>query len=221
MWPDLRVYALIDPAHVGTHELATLAGSLVKGGVTLVQLRDKASDTRLMIQHAMAVLRGLAGTGVPLLVNDRVDVALAVKAQGAHIGQEDMPAERARELLGPDAILGLSVRTRAEARAAPVHVLDYVALGGVFATSSKTNKTKPIGLDGLRDLAAIIRARQPGMPICAIAGIDQTNAGGVIAAGVDGIAVISALCKAEQPEQAARQLRSIVDGEINNKGRQA
>jgi thiamine-phosphate pyrophosphorylase len=153
---------------------------------------------------------------VPLLVNDRVDVALAAGADGVHVGQDDMAVADARRLLGDRAIIGLSVKSAAQASEAPVDLLDYVAIGGVFATTSKDNPDPPVGTDGLRAIAAAVHARaaklpKAKLPIAAIAGIDRRNAGDVIAAGADGVAVISALSMTADPTEAARDLRAIVD----------
>jgi thiamine-phosphate pyrophosphorylase len=136
-----------------------------------------------------------------------------------HIGWDDMPAEEARRLLGADAIIGLSIKTLEQAAAAPLDVLDYVAIGGVYATSSKDNTSAPIGTGGLRAIATAIRARKAKFPICAIAGITAANAGDVIAAGADGVSVISALLLAPQPAQAARELRRAVDEALARRGR--
>lgn len=208
--PDVRLYLLIDPAQCGGHDPLALARLAVRGGVSLVQLRDKRGRTRDAVAHAKSLKKLLAPAGVPLLVNDRVDVALAARADGVHLGQDDMPAETARKLLGPRAIIGLSVRSEDEARAAPVELIDYVGLGGVFETVSKTNTSAPVGLDGLARIAAVLRERRPGLPVCAIAGINETNAGDVIRAGADGVAVISAIAAAADPGAAARRLRDTV-----------
>jgi thiamine-phosphate pyrophosphorylase len=177
----------------------------------LIQLRDKHGATRRMIEEARAIHAALAGTGVPLVVNDRVDVALAAEADGVHVGQDDMRVEDARRLLGPKAIIGLSIKTVAQTNAAPVDQLDYVGVGGVYATTSKDNPDPPIGIAGLRDIVTALRARRRGLPICGIAGIEAGNAGAVIEAGADGVAVISALSMQADPERAARQLRAVVD----------
>jgi thiamine-phosphate pyrophosphorylase len=215
---DLRVYALVDPEHAGGHALADLARLIVQGGATLVQLRDKHSETRRMIEHARAIKAALAPFNVPLLINDRVDVALACGADGVHVGQSDMAVDDARRLLGPDAVIGLSIKTTAQAEAAPVDLLDYVGVGGVFATTSKDNTSAPIGAAGLARIADVLRRRAPGFPVCGIAGIDAGNAAEVIAAGADGVAVISALSLKRDPQAAARELRRIVDAAIGKKG---
>src|SRR4029077_12677947 len=166
----------------------------------LVQLRDKRGDTRSMVERARALKAALAPFGVPLLINDRVDVALAAGADGAHVGQDDMAVADARRLLGRDAIVGLSVKTAAQAEAAPIELLDYVGIGGVFATTSKDNPDPPIGVAGFARIGAVFRRRAPQLPLCAIAGIDASNAGSVVAAGADGVAVISALSLAPNPQ---------------------
>jgi thiamine-phosphate pyrophosphorylase len=214
MTVDLRLYALVDPEHAGGRDLAELSRLVAQGGATLVQLRDKRSDTRPMVEHARAIKAALAPFNIPLLVNDRVDVALASGAAGVHVGQQDMAVEDARRLLGPRAIIGLSIKTVAQAEAAPIDLLDYVGVGGVFATSSKDNPNPPIGPAGLARIADIFRRRAPGFPLCGIAGIDASNAGEAIAAGAGGVAVISALSLQADPQAAARALRSVVDAAL-------
>jgi thiamine-phosphate pyrophosphorylase len=217
MRADLRLYALVDPARAAGWRLPDLARRVAEGGATLVQLRDKQSGTRAMVEEARAIKAALAPARVPFVVNDRVDVALAAGADGVHIGQDDMAPADARRLLGPDAIIGLSVKTVAQARAAPLDLLSYVAIGGVFATMSKDNPDPPVGIEGLKAIVAAARARVPGFPVCAIAGIEESNAADVIAAGADGIAVISALSYAPEPRQAAARLRRLVDAALQRR----
>ena len=212
---DLRLYALLDPAQRGGRDLAEIA-RLIGGAATLLQLRDKHGTTRAMIEEAKAIKAALPD--VPLLINDRVDVALAAKADGVHIGWDDMEAADARRLLGKSAIIGLSLKTVVQAQSAPLDHLDYVAIGGVFATRSKDNPDPPVGLGGLRTIIDVVRKREPSMPVVAIAGIEAGNAAGVIAAGADGIAVISALSLAPDPAAAATELREIVDRALAQRG---
>jgi thiamine-phosphate pyrophosphorylase len=214
---DLRLYALVDPERAAGWTSPDLARRVAEGGATLVQLRDKRSDTRALIAEARAIKAALGPLRVPFIVNDRVDVALVAGADGVHVGQEDMEVADARRLLGPQAIIGLSVKTLAQAQAAPLQHLDYVAIGGVFPTTSKDNPTH-IGADGLRQIAAAVRARSPGFPVCAIAGITEANAADVIAADADGIAVISALSFAPDPTAAAKKLRGIIDAALQKRG---
>ncbi len=215
---DLRLNAIVDPERAGGYELADLARQVAQGGATLVQLRDKASETRAMVGSACAIKAALALFQVPFVVNDRVDVALAAGADGVHLGPDDMAVEDARALLGPKAIIGLSVKTVAEAEAVPVELFDYAGIGGVYATLSKQQKSAPIGPDGFARVAAILRRRAPDLPLCGIAGIDAGNAAAVIGAGADGVAVISALSLSPDPAAAARALREIVDGMLAKRG---
>jgi len=208
---DLRLYAIVDPEHAGGRSLPDLAKLLAAGGATLVQLRDKKSDTRVMVDTARALKAALKPFGVPLLINDRVDVALAAGADGVHVGQTDMAPDDARRLLGRDAIIGLSINTEALAEAAPIGTLDYVGIGGVYATTSKDQKKAPIGVDGLARIVGVFRRRYPNFPTCAIAGINAANAGATIAAGADGVSVISALSLAPDPTAAAKTMRAVVD----------
>ena len=215
---DLRLNAIIDPERAGGHDLVALARRVVEGGATLVQLRDKRSDTREMVERARAIKAALAGSGVCFVVNDRVDVALAAGADGVHLGPEDMALDDARRLIGTDAIIGISIKSVEAAEAAPVELIDYAGIGGVYATLSKQQKSAPIGPDGFTRVAAVLRRRAPALPLCGIAGIDAGNAGSVIAAGADGIAVISALSKAPDPALAAGALRAIVDAMLAKRG---
>ena len=214
---DLRLYAIVDPETCGGHDLAELARRLAAGGATLVQLRDKLSETRVMVARARAIKAALGA--VPLLINDRVDVALAAGCAGVHVGQDDMAAEDARRLLGPGAIIGLSIKTPTQAAAAPLNLIDYAGIGGVYGTTSKTTKSKPIGPTGLTQVIQELHLRKPGFPTCGIAGINASNAAEVIAAGADGVSVISALSLAPDPQAAARDLREIVDGALAKRSR--
>jgi len=210
---DLRLYAIVDPEHAGGHALPDLARALARGGATLIQLRDKMSDTRRMVELARAV-KAVLPCDVPLIVNDRVDVARDAGADGVHLGQDDMSVEEARKLLGPAPFIGLSIKTVEQAEAAPLGILDYVGIGGVFGTTSKNNPNPPIGTDGLRRIVRVFRNRIGNFPMCAIAGINACNAADTIAAGADGVAVISALSLAPDPAAAARELRAIVDAAL-------
>lgn len=218
MLPDLRLYALLDPRQAGGRDLAELARLVAEGGATLVQLRDKSGATRQMIEQARRIKAVLTPFGVPFVVNDRADVAAAAGADGVHIGWDDIVAADARRLLGKNAIIGMSVKTRAQAQNAPVDLLQYVCIGGVFATQSKDNPDPPIGVKGFAELAGLIRGRAPGIPVGAIAGIDARNAAAVVESGADGVAVISALSLAPDPKEAARNLRAIVDTARRRKG---
>ena len=211
---DLRLNAIVDPERVGGHDLADLALRFARGGATLIQLRDKVSETRKLVEEARAIKQVLTPFGVPFVVNDRVDVALAAGADGVHLGQEDMSIAQARDLLGPVPFIGLSIKTVEQARAAPLGILDYVGIGGVFGTTSKQNVSRPIGPGGLARIVGVFRERIGNFPTCGIAGINAGNAAQVIAAGADGVSVISALSLAPDPTAAARELRAIVDAAL-------
>ncbi len=214
---DLRLYALIDPEHAGGRDILELARLAAEGGATIVQLREKRSTIRSMVEHGRNIKTVLAPFGVPFLINDRVDVALACRADGVHLGQDDMKAEDARRLLGPSSIIGLSIKAIAEAEEAPVELLDYVGIGGVFATSSKDNPAGPIGTAALARIVEAVRRRAPSLPACAIAGITFDNAAETIAAGADGVAVISAISLQSEPRAAAQKLRAIVDSALGKR----
>jgi len=215
---DLRLNAIVDPERCGGRDLAELARLCAEGGATLIQLRDKHGDTGAMVEQARAIKTALAPLDIKFVVNDRVDVALAAGADGVHIGPEDMAPADARRLLGPDAIIGLSIKSPAEAEAAPVELIDYVGSGGVYVTLSKEQKKPPIGPEGLKRIIGVLRRRKPALPVCGIAGVDAGNAAEVIGAGADGVAVISALSLALDPAAAARTLRGIVDGALGKRG---
>jgi thiamine-phosphate pyrophosphorylase len=211
---DLRLYAIVDPENTGGHDIVDLTRAVAAGGATLVQLRDKVSNTAHMIEEARALKAVLAPFGVPLIVNDRVDVAIAAQADGVHVGQDDMAAEEARRRLGPAPFLGLSIRTVEQAAVAPLGLLDYVGIGGVYGTTSKVGGKSPIGLDGLRGVVQVFRHRIGNFPACGIAGITARNAEPVIAAGANGVSVISALSHHPDPAIAARELRAVVDAAL-------
>jgi thiamine-phosphate pyrophosphorylase len=218
---DLMLYVLADPAQSGGRALGEISAAAARGGATLIQLRNKTGTTRELVEQARAIKIALAGTGVPLLVNDRVDVALAAEADGVHLGRDDLDTGVARRLLGPQAIIGATVRGDRDVATLVPGVVDYVCIGGVFATSSKDNPDPPIGLQGLSRLARLTRERVPGVPVGAIAGINQGNAAEVIGEGADGIAVVSAVTAAADPERAAHELRGIVEAAKAKRGRAA
>lgn len=207
---DLSLYVIVDPSAANGRDLAWLAREAVEGGATLIQYRDKHAGGRAMVAQARAILDALADTGVPVLVNDRVDVALAAGAHGVHLGQDDMAPADARRLLGAEAILGRTVKTAAHAEALLDEPVDYACIGGVFATSTKDNPDPPVGLDGFRRLRTLVDSIRPGLATGAIAGIQTGNAADVIAAGADGIAVVSGVIGAAQPAVAAREFAAIV-----------
>ncbi len=208
---DFRLNAIVDGSLRSVGHLPDLARRAAESGATLIQYRDKQVSTRTMIDQAAAIRFALAGSGVPLVINDRIDVALAVDAEGVHLGRDDMDPAGARRLLGPGAIIGVTVKNQADADAALAAPIDYACIGGVFETLSKHNPEPPVGLDGFAALRRRIKAGRPGLPVGAIAGIDLDRARQVVRAGADGVAVISALFQAEDISAAATALRRAVD----------
>jgi thiamine-phosphate pyrophosphorylase len=215
---DLRCYAIVDPEVAGGHDLPDLCRMLAAGGVTLVQLRDKLSETRVMVERARAIKAALGR--VPLLINDRVDVALAIGCAGVHIGWDDMTPADARRLLGPDAVIGLTINSAQRAEATDLGLIDYAGIGGVYGTTSKQTKSSPIGIAGMARVIEALHRRKSGFPTCGIAGINAANAAPVIAAGADGVSVISALSVTPDPQGAARELLRVVDAALAKRGGQ-
>ena len=209
---DLALYLVTDRSLSMGRDLETVVLQAVEGGVTLVQLREKDIDTREFIALGLRLKAALAGSGVPLLINDRVDVALAVDADGVHIGQSDMPYEMARRLLGPDKIIGLSVETMDEVIQANGLDVDYVAVSPVFATQTKTDTLTPFGYEGLERACRLTRH-----PICGIGGMNADTVGRAIACGADGVAVVSAIISAPDPCLASKKLKSIIDNELDKR----
>ncbi len=214
---DFRLNAIVDVDAIGDRDLGALALAAARGGATIIQYRDKNSPTRSMVERARRIHAALKGTGVPLVVNDRIDVALAAGAEGVHVGREDMLVVDVRRLLGSDAIIGLTVKNEADAAAAIEGDIDYACIGGLFETPAKHNPDGPIGFHGFSRLAPIIRKVKPCLPIGAIAGIDLDRTAPAIAAGADGIAVISAIFRQADPQGAAAALRAAVDQAIRER----
>ncbi len=206
---DLSLYGILDPERTNGRDLAELAQASVAGGVTLLQYRDKHADAADQTRNVKAILSTISGTDVPLLINDHPQIAIESGAQGVHLGQSDMHPEKARELLGTDAIIGLTVKTDEDARSLPVEKIDYACIGGVFDTASKDNPVS-IGVEGWRELADIVRAEAPGLPVGAIAGITAENLESLIEAGADGVAIISAIYMAPDVKTAARDLSALI-----------
>ena len=209
---DLALYLVTDRGLSLGGDLETVVLQAVEGGVTLVQLREKDIDTREFIALGQRLKAALKGSGVPLLINDRVDVALAVDADGVHIGQSDMPYGMARRLLGPDKIIGLSVETMDEVIQANDLDVDYVAVSPVFATRTKTDTLTPFGYEGLERACRLTRH-----PICGIGGMNADTVGRAIACGADGVAVVSAIVSAPDPLIASKNLKSIIDNELDKR----
>ncbi|MHC1788619.1 thiamine phosphate synthase [Solidesulfovibrio sp.] len=203
---DPGLYLVTDRTALSGRDLFDVVGRAVAGGARLVQLREKNTATREFVELARGLLALVRPLGARLVVNDRVDVALAAGADGVHVGQDDMHPVDVRALLGPKAIVGLSVTGEDETRAARGLPVDYLGAGPIFATATKADAGAPQGLDGLVRMLALAE-----VPVVAIGAVTPANAAAVMATGVAGLAVVSAICAAADPQAAARELRAIVD----------
>ncbi len=202
---DLTLYLVAGDAVCGGRGLLETVRVAVAGGVTAVQLRDHGATTRQLLDVALQLRALLKTTGVGLVVNDRLDVAMAAGADGVHLGQSDLPAEAARSIAGPDFVIGWSVTNLAEAESAaalPPGTIDYLGVGPVFSTQTKLDAAAPMGVEGLRHVCAV-----SAVPCVAIGGITADRAAELVAAGAVGIAVVAAICSAEDPRAAAAELR--------------
>lgn len=202
---DLSLYLVTDRLLCASLGLETVTAAAVAGGVTAVQLRDDDTPAAELVEIACRLRALLAPRGVPLIVNNHLEVALAADAAGAHVGQADTPPETARRSLGPEKILGLSITDRHQLAAVATVDIDYLGVGPIFATTTKLDAAPAMGLDGL----AAVRAATP-LPIVAIGGIGPENAAAAVRAGADGVAVVSAICGAGDPGRSAAILAARV-----------
>ena len=205
----LKLYLVTDRELSLGRSLEEVVSEAVKGGVTVVQLREKDASTGEFIELARRLMKLLKPLRIPLIINDRVDVALAVDADGVHIGQSDMSYEDARRLLGPDKIIGLSVESFEDIEAANALDVDYIGISPVYGTPTKTDTAEPFGLEGLRKAV-----QMSAHPTVAIGGMNASTIAEVMAAGTDGVAVVSAICSAENIRKATSDLRAIVEANI-------
>jgi thiamine-phosphate pyrophosphorylase len=202
---DYSVYLVTDRKLARGRSTVEIVEAAIHGGVSCVQLREKECSTREFIQEALAIRELLVRHSIPLIVNDRVDVALAVKADGVHLGQNDMPCSMARQMLPDTMIIGISAESLDDAVAAEKDGADYIGVSPVFATPTKTDTTSPLGLKGLRAIRAAVNT-----PLVGIGGLDAQNAKEAIQNGADGIAVVSAIVSARDPFLATQRLCEIV-----------
>jgi thiamine-phosphate pyrophosphorylase len=204
---DLSVYLVTDPVLSGARPLEEIVAQAIAGGATMVQLRDPHAKGRALAETGRRLLAATRAHGVPLIVNDRADVAFAIGADGVHLGQSDIDATDARRMLGPDAIIGVSIANSAELEASrhALSSIDYLGVGPVFATGTKPDAGEAIGLEGISWMR-----RAVDLPLVAIGGIKAENTGDVIAAGCDGVAVVSAIVAAADPAAATRRIGEAV-----------
>lgn len=199
-----RLYVIVDCAVVGRHDPAEVAVAAIRGGADVIQLRDKTASTRQLLEHARRLLAVTRAGGVPLLINDRVDVAVAVGADGAHVGQDDLPVWAARQLLGPNRILGKSTHSLEQALEAEQEGVDYLALGPVYPTPTKPDYPA-VGLSLLSRVKACVTK-----PLVAIGGIEAGSVPDVVAAGAECVAVVRAVCAAADPQSTAQHLKRLL-----------
>jgi thiamine-phosphate pyrophosphorylase len=203
----LKLYLVTDRSLSLGRSLEEVVAEAVAGGVTIVQLREKDAPTGEFVDLAKRLMKLLKPLGIPLIINDRVDVALAADADGVHIGQSDMAYEDVRRLVGPDKIVGLSVENMDDLMRANELDVDYVGISPVYGTPTKTDTAEPFGLEGLKEAV-----RLSAHPTVAIGGMNASTAADVMAVGTDGIAVVSAISSAENIREATKELRTIVEG---------
>jgi thiamine-phosphate diphosphorylase len=199
---DYSLYLVTDRALSRGRTTVDIVREAVGGGITCVQLREKDCPTREFIAEARLLKSLLNPAGIPLIINDRLDVALAVGADGVHLGQQDMDIADARRLVGPKIAIGISAESLEDAVRAEAQGADYIGISPVFATTTKEDTAAPLGLNGIRRIRAAV-----SLPLVGIGGITADNAAAVIAAGADGIAVVSAIIAADCPRSAAAALR--------------
>ena len=203
---DYSLYLVTDRSLSRGRPNRDIVREAIAGGVTCVQLREKDCDTRQFIAEARELMALLQPVGIPLIINDRLDVALAVGAQGVHLGQKDMAIADARRLVGAKFIIGISAESLADAVRAEAEGADYIGISPVFATATKKDTAAPLGLEGIRRIRASVE-----LPLVGIGGIDEENVAAVISAGADGVAVVSAIVAAACPRTAAANLKQRIE----------
>jgi thiamine-phosphate pyrophosphorylase len=202
----LRLYLVTDQPSLKGRALIDVVQAAVLGGVTCVQLREKHANSRDFYAQAVALMELLAPLNIPLIINDRLDIALACGAPGVHLGQSDIPVAVARKLLPPEVFIGWSVENMDEVVHSAMLPVDYLGVSPVFATPTKTDTATPWGLEGLQRIRAVT-----DLPLVAIGGIHPSNASAVLQAGAHSLAVVSAICSADDPRAASQQLRGLID----------
>lgn len=199
-----RLYVIIDKAAAGGRDLAWIADQAIQGGADVIQLRDKAASTRAMIEEASRIAHVAYVARVPFLINDRVEVAVAVGADGVHIGQDDLPVSVVRQILGSAPMIGKSTHSLAQALEAEREEAGYIAVGPVYPTPTKPD-SPAVGLDLIGQVKGRVQR-----PIVAIGGIDHSTLPDVLSAGATCVAVVRAVSGADDPQAAARALKAIL-----------
>jgi thiamine-phosphate pyrophosphorylase len=194
----LRLCLVTDRDLARGRSLTDVVGAAVRGGVTMVQLREKTATTREFLEEARVLISLLRPLRIPLVINDRVDIALAVDADGVHVGQKDMPVDQVRAMVGPGKIIGLSITNDQQLARSDASLPDYLGMGPLYAQTTKADASTPLGVEGFRSLRA-----KTGKPVVAIGGLKASNSAPVLAAGADGLAVVSGIVSADDPQAAA------------------
>jgi thiamine-phosphate pyrophosphorylase len=202
---DYSLYLVTDRGLACGRSNLEVVTAAVDGGTTVVQLREKDCPTLEFIQQAQSIKAFLRKRNIPLIINDRVDIAQAVKADGVHLGQSDMPLEMAKGILGDTMIIGISAESIEDAITAEKGGADYLGISPIYATPTKTNTAPALGLEGLREIRKAV-----SLPLVGIGGLNKDNAADVIRNGADGVAVVSAIVAADDPEVAARKLKQVI-----------
>lgn len=206
------IYLVTDEQASLGRSVVSIVAQAIEAGVSCVQLREKNMGTHDFLQRALALKKLLEPARIPLIINDRIDIALAAKADGVHIGQSDMPYPEARKLMGSDAIVGLSVETWEDVKEAEVFDVDYLGVSPVFATPTKNDTKEPWGIDGLKRIKKFSRHS-----LVAIGGLGESNTENIVNAGADCIAVVSAICSAQDPLKASSRLVETFNNAYNVK----
>ncbi|MBW2410333.1 MAG: thiamine phosphate synthase [Deltaproteobacteria bacterium] len=202
---DYSLYLVTDRGLARGRSTLDIVKAAVRGGVTCVQLREKDCSTLEFIEQASGIKDFLSDRGIPLIINDRLDVAQAVKADGIHLGQTDMPLDMARAIVEDSMIIGISAESLEDAIEAEKGGADYLGVSPIYATPTKTDTAPPLGLEGLRQIRAAVK-----IPLVGIGGLNRENAAEVIGNGADGVAVVSAIVAAGDPETAAAELNQLI-----------
>ncbi|MGD8756841.1 MAG: thiamine phosphate synthase [Desulfobacterales bacterium] len=203
---DYSLYLVTDRGLARGRSNLEVVTAAVDGGTTVVQLREKDCPTLEFIQQAQSIKAFLRKRNIPLIINDRVDIAQAVKADGVHLGQSDMPLEMAKGILGNTMIIGISAESIEDAITAEKGGADYLGISPIYATPTKTNTAPALGLEGLREIRKAV-----SLPLVGIGGLNKDNAADVIRNGADGVAVVSAIVAADDPAAAARELKQVIN----------
>ncbi|MGD9054251.1 MAG: thiamine phosphate synthase [Desulfobacterales bacterium] len=203
---DYSLYLVTDRGLARGRSILEIVTAAVNGGATVVQLREKECSTLEFIEQALIIKAFLKTRHVPLIINDRLDVAQAVDADGVHLGQTDMPLDTAKGIAGDTMLIGISAECLEDAIVAEKGGADYLGVSPIYATPTKTDTAPALGLEGLREIRKAVK-----LPLVGIGGLNQGNAAAVIRNGADGVAVVSAIMAADDPETVARELKQVIN----------